>query len=81
MIQGRKTVLRHTPMEMTARFLSGCGREGRAALPPGWHYGAERVRPDEDTPHIRRDAFRENQALTRVRALFPEQQTRRRICV
>ena len=74
-IQGRKTVLRHTPMEMTARFYLDADEKDALLCRPEWHYGAERVRPGEDTPHIRRDAFRENQALTRVRALFPEQRT------
>ena len=74
-IQGYKTVLRHTPMEMTARFYLDADEKDALLCRPEWHYGAERVRPGEDTPHIRRDAFRENQALTRVRALFPEQRT------
>ena len=75
MIQGRKTVLRHTPMEMTARFYLDADEKDALLCRPEWHYGAERVRPGEATPHIRRDAFRENQALTRVQALFPEQRT------
>ena len=71
-VKGRETVLRHTPMGMTARFYVDVDEEDALLCRPEWDYGAARVHPGEDAAHIRRDTFRENQAMARVKALFPE---------
>lgn len=63
---------KHTPMEMTARFYIDCGEENALLCRPEWLYGAARVHPGEDAPHIRRDTFRENQLLSRVQQIFPQ---------
>ena len=70
-VKGRETVLRHTPMPMTARFYVDTGDEDALLCRPEWDYGATRTHPGEESPHIRRDAFAENHALSRVKALFP----------
>lgn len=37
-----------------------------------WDYGAVRLRPGEENPHICRDAFAEKRIEIRVESLFPE---------
>lgn len=71
-VRGRELVQKHTPMEMTARFYIDCGEENALLCRPEWLYGAARVHPGEDAPHIRRDTFRENQLLSRVQQIFPQ---------
>ena len=71
-VRGRELVHAHTPMAMRARFYIDVNEEDVILCRPEWDYGAARVHPGENAPHIRRDDFAEKRALARVTALFPE---------
>ena len=71
-VSGRELVKKHIPMAMKARFYIDIAEGGGLTCRIEWDYGAVRLRPGEENPHICRDVFAEKRIEIRVESLFPE---------
>lgn len=71
-VSGRDVVKKHIPMAMKARFYIDIAEGGGLTCRIEWDYGAVRLRPGEENPHICRDVFAEKRIEIRVESLFPE---------
>ena len=71
-VKGKELLEKHTPMAMKAKFYVDIAENDSLTCRMEWDYGMAKLHPGEENPHIRRDAFMEKRAESRVRALFPD---------
>lgn len=72
-VKGKELLEKHVPMAMKAKFYVDIAEDDSLTCRIEWDYGVAKLHPGEENPHIRRDAFMEKRAESRVESLFPDE--------